>query len=337
MLSVLCWVISWSLLLTGTAWAQADGASAEAMSAEGEPIAAVSEDTAQTAEEIFNELKQAITTQDFSRLGALLAQLSVHYAFPAAGALLFLFIAYLVASFIARIVSSKISKKVDVTLGRFLAKIVRITIMVLALLGVLGTFGINITSFAAMLAAVGFAIGMALQGTLSNFASGIMLIVFRPFKVEDFIKVSGGEGTVEEIALFTTRINTGDNRHIIIPNNEIFGSTIVNYSRNDLRRVDVGIGTAYEADLLQTRQELVNAISQIPGSLQEPEPQVLLSELGGSSIDWQLRVWCRKEAYWAVREAVMEQAKLTLDRAGIGIPYPQMDVHVDGQVSSKSV
>ena len=217
-----------------------------------------------------------------------------------------------------------------------MTKVIRNGLMVLVLLGVLSYFEVDVTGVAAILAALGFAVGMALQGTLSNFAAGIMLLVFRPFKVGDYISVSGTEGTVEEIDLFTTRLNSADNRHLIVPNGEVFGNTLINYSHNEYRRVDVNVGTDYSADLRMTRAALEAAIANVPGAVIDPPTQVYLRELGASSVDWQLRVWCRPADYWGVREYVTAAAKESLDRQGIGIPYPQMDVHVVGKVLAKA-
>ena len=254
---------------------------------------------------------------------------------PAMLLLTALVVTWIVASSIGRYVGGTVAKKVDVTLGKFLTKAIRNLLMAVVLIGVLNKFGIDVTSFAAVLAALGFAVGMALQGTLGNFASGIMLLLFRPFKVDDYVSVADTEGTVEEIDLFTTRLNTPDNRHIIIPNSEIFGSKLENYSRNELRRVDVNVGTAYSADLDQTRTALLRAVARA-GGVPNPEGYVYLKELGASSVDWQLRVWCEPADYWAVREQLTVNAKKELDRAGIGIPYPQLDVHVGGKLLAKA-
>ena len=207
--------------------------------------------------------------------------------------------------------------------------------MVGVAIGVLGYFNVDVTAFAAILAAMSFAVGMALQGTLGNFASGIMLLLFRPFKVEEYIVVADTEGTVEEIDLFTTRINTLDNRHIIIPNSEIFGSKLENYTRNELRRVDVNVGAAYTADIDRTRLALERAIAHT-NCVAEPAGYAYLMDLGASSVDWQLRAWCKPADFWAVREQLVTNAKNEMDKAGIGIPYPQLDVHVGGKLLAKS-
>lgn len=254
-----------------------------------------------------------------------------------------LFIGYLVASWVGRVVGSVVTKRVDVTLGKFLSKAVRnVILIVIAMVVLEQQYKINIAGFAAILAATGFAIGMALQGTLGNFAAGVMLLAFRPFKIDDYIEVADTQGTVEEIDLFTTRLNTVDNRHVIVPNAEIFGAKLENYTRNSVRRVDVNVGAAYEANLDQTRAALTQAVNRIVAEMSEdakldvPMPQVYLMKLGASSVDWQLRVWCDPANYWAVREKLTEAAKLELDKAAIGIPYPQMDVHVVGKVLAKA-
>ena len=177
--------------------------------------------------------------------------------------------------------------------------------------------------------AAGLAVGLAFQGTLANFSSGVMLLVFRPFKVGDVVNAAGVTGKVYETGMFSTTLDTPDNRRIILPNGTVFGSTIENVTHHDTRRVDVTIGVDYAADLDDTRQVLTNSISNIPDTLNEPESQIVLSELGASSVDWTIRIWSNTEDYWGVRETVLESVKKSLDAAGIGIPYPQLDVHLD--------
>ena len=254
-----------------------------------------------------------------------------------------LFISYLAASWLGRMVGGVVTQKVDVTLGKFLSKAVRnLLLLIVAMVVLEQQFDVQVAGFAAILAAAGFAIGMALQGTLGNFAAGVMLLLFRPFKVDDYIAVAGTAGTVEEIDLFTTRLNSPDNRHLIVPNAEIFGAKLENYSRNPRRRVDVNVGAAYDADLDATRLALTRATNQIAqmaaenATVELPQPQVYLQELGASSVDWQLRVWCHPAEFWDIREQLTAAAKIELDRANIGIPYPQMDVHVVGKVMARA-
>ncbi|MBL4698260.1 MAG: mechanosensitive ion channel family protein, partial [Phycisphaerales bacterium] len=198
---------------------------------------------------------------------------------------------------------------------------------------ILGTLGIEVTSFAAILAAVGFAIGMAMSGMLGNIAAGVMLLFFRPFKVGDVANAGGTTGKVIEIGLFTTTFDTPDNRRIIVPNGAIFGGTIENVSFHDTRRVDVEVGTDYGADIDKTREILMATAKACENVLPDPGPGIVLAGLGGSSIDWSIRVWVNAADYWGVKDQLTRDVKYALDNADIGIPYPQMDVHIDGKVA----
>lgn len=267
-----------------------------------------------------------------------LVELGKDYGLPILWAIIILVSAYLIAGMVSRTVTRSLTRaKVEETLARFLGKMVRYLLLIFGVVFALSKFGIDVTAFAAVLAAAGFAVGMALSGTLSNFAAGVMILIFRPFKVGDYIVVSGQEGTVEEVELFTTSINTLDNRHIIVPNGSIFGSVIQNFTRNELRRVDVNVGVAYQADMKQTRSVLTEAIANIEGAASTSDaayqPHAYLVDLGDSSVNWQVRVWCDPAVYWDVRERLTEAAKDALDQAGISIPFPQMDVHLDGTVT----
>ena len=259
-------------------------------------------------------------------------QYGVPYAIGTVKVILVLFVTWIIAGIVARIVTRALDKaKLDETLSKFFSKLTRWTILLLGLLACLSIFGVETTSFAAVIGAAGLAIGLAFQGTLSNFASGVMLLVFRPFKVGQFVKVGGEAGTVYEIDLFTTSLDTTDNRRIIIPNSAIFSSTIENVSHHSKRRVDVNVGTAYEADIDHTRKIFETILQNIDNRLDDPEPQVVLQDLGASSIDWQLRVWCKSEVYWDVKQDLTRTVKYALDREGIGIPYPQMEIHMSKQ------
>ncbi|MGI9516638.1 MAG: mechanosensitive ion channel family protein [Pirellulaceae bacterium] len=262
--------------------------------------------------------------------------LLARFLVPAIMALGFLVLGYFIASFLGRIVGGQVSKRVDVTLGRFLAQVIKYGLMVLIFLSVLGYFGVDVTSFAAVIAAMGFAVGMALQGTLSNFAAGVMLLVFRPFKVGEFILVGGESGTVEQIDLFTTRINTPENLHVIVPNSQVFGATITNYSRNGTRRIEVTVGVDYTADLDRTRRVLEAALAEVPGVLNDPISEVYLSGLADSSVNWTMRAWSGTTDFRAVTERMMEAAKKGLDLNNIGIPFPQLDVHLTSEGEGKA-
>lgn len=253
------------------------------------------------------------------------------------GAIVLLIITIAAAGWAQRATHRVIQRsKLDPALEAFFASMARYTVLVLGFLAVLSVFGISVTSFAAILAAAGFAIGLALQGTLSHFAAGVMLLIFRPFTVGDVVSAAGVTGTVVEIGLFTTLFDTADNRRIIVPNSSIFGSTIENITHHPVRRVDVSVGTAYDADLKTTRKALEQAAASIEGGLRDPVPQVYLSELGGSSIDWSVRVWARTSDYWAVRERLTNAVKEALEAREIGIPYPQLDIHLDNPILPES-
>ena len=250
-----------------------------------------------------------------------------------AGTMVAMFVAWLVAGWTRRMMLRGFERtKFDVTLGRFFSNMARYAILVFAVLGCLGVFGIETTSFAAVLAAGGLAVGLAFQGTLSNFAAGVMLLVFRPFKSGDVVRVAGEIGSIAEIELFTTEMTTPDNRRLIIPNSQIFGSVIENITHHPTRRVEVEVGTAYDADIDRTREVLEAVLKATPMMIEDPAPQVFLAGLGASSVDWKLRVWCKTEDFWDVFQDVVRRAKLGLDEAKINIPFPQTDVHLDEPV-----
>ena len=229
----------------------------------------------------------------------------------------------------ALIVRACTKANVDVTLARFFGQIARWGILLLAILTILGTFGVETTSFAAVLGGLMVGIGMAMSGNLSNVAAGVMLLVFRPFKIGDYVTAGGSSGTVFEIGLFSTTMDTPDNKRIIVPNGSIYGGTIENVSYHDTRRVDVSVGTDYGADLDNVRAVLKKAAGSIEQRLQDKDVAIVLTGLGGSSIDWAVRVWAPSSEYWAVKDELTLRVKNALDGAGIGIPFPQLDVHLD--------
>ena len=254
------------------------------------------------------------------------------YGWPAIQVLLLLIVSYMVAKFVSRIVSKPVRSRVDETLGKFVGKLVYYAIMISVIVAALGKFGFQVASFAAILASAGFAIGMAFQGTLGNFAAGIMLLVFRPFKVGDVISAAGVTAKVNEIDLFTTTFDTPDNRRIIVPNTSITAGSIENISHHSERRVDVSVGCDYSADLQQTRQILTTAAEALSDKMIDGEGrgfQIVLGDLGDSAVGWTVRFWTSANDFWAVKEELTEQVKNKLDAAGIGIPFPQMDVHVN--------
>mgnify|MGYP006421818235 CR=1 FL=1 len=245
-------------------------------------------------------------------------------------ALVIIVVALVIAGWAKRATSRGLDRaNVDPTLGKFFSNMARYLILIIAGIAVLEKFGVSVASLAAVLAAAGFAVGLALQGSLQNFAAGVMLLVFRPFGVGDVVDTAGERGKIFEISLFTTQMDTPDNRRIIIPNGEIFGSTIENVTFHDTRRVDVSVGTDYPASLDETREVLVAAAESVEGRLEDKDVVVYLDSLGDSCINWTVKVWSTTPDYWDVRERLTQAIKDHLDDAGIGIPYPQMDVHLD--------
>ena len=244
-----------------------------------------------------------------------------------------IFVGYLVAKYLSRIISGPVRRKVDETLGRFVGKMIFYTILVGVTGAVLSSLGAPLGGLAAVLAAAGFAIGLAFQGTLSNFASGVLMMVFRPFKVGDVVNAGGVIGKVNEIDLFTTTLDTPDNRRIIVPNSTISGGTIENVSFHLHRRVEVCLGVDYSADLDSTRAALEAAVTKFEMAMITGEGRgsaVVLSGLGDSAVDWKVRVWVAAENYWAVHEGLIGEVKRHLDAVDIGIPFPQLDVHLSG-------
>ena len=219
--------------------------------------------------------------------------------------------------------------KVDNILINFIASIVSTILLLFVVIAALDQLGVETTSLIALIGAAGLAVGLALQGTLQNLASGVMLIIFRPFNDGDFVEAAGVSGVVEEIGIFTTTMRTGDNREIIIPNGEIFGGTITNYSKRATRRVDMVFGIGYDDDIKKAKDIISKILEEDDRILSDPAPLVAVGELADSSVNFNVRPWCNTAEYWNVYFDTHEKVKLTFDAEGISIPYPQMDVHHD--------
>jgi len=216
----------------------------------------------------------------------------------------------------------------DETLVSFAGSMLNFILLLVVIIAALDQLGVDTTSLVALIGAAGLAIGLALQGSLQNFAAGVMLIFFRPFTRGDFVEVVGTSGSVEEINIFNTRLKTGDNKTVIVPNGEIFSGTITNYSHKPQRRIDMVFGIGYEDDLRKAKNILEELISADPRILKDPAPLIAVGELADSSVNFFVRPWVKTEDYWAVYFDLNEQVKLTFDAEGISIPYPQMDVHL---------
>ena len=260
----------------------------------------------------------------------MLGDLATTYGVRIIGVLIVLWITVKLANWMqVKITSTLQKRRFDTTLSIFFGKLARWGLIIAAVLACLGVFGIETTSFAAVIGAAGLAVGLAFQGTLSNFAAGVMLLVFRPFKVGDYIKVSGVEGVVKEIGLFTIALDTLQNHRLVLPNSAVAGQQLDNVTFHEYRRVDIDVGVEYSADIDRTREVLDAALAALPCRNPEWGHQVFLVGLGGSSVDWQVSMWTKPEDYWLVYESLIRAVKYALDDAGIGIPFPQMDVHLD--------
>lgn len=263
-------------------------------------------------------------------LGKLLVQYVIPWGTNFLFALAIFLIGGAVAKWIAKLIGKGLEKsKLDVMLVDFLKNILRWVFMLLVIVAALDQLGIDTTSFIAILGAAGLAVGLALKDSLQNFASGVMLILFRPFKQGDFIKAGGSEGVVEEIRIFSTQLRTPDNMGVIIPNGDVYGGVIVNVTAKETRRIDLVIGIGYDDDLREAKQILEALVSSDERVLKDPAPLVAVGELGGSSVDLLVRPWTKTSDYFATKCDLTERIKLALDDAGISIPYPQMDIHLD--------
>ena len=219
-------------------------------------------------------------------------------------------------------------KNVDPTITGFVGNLTYMALLVFVILAALGQLGIQTTSFIAILGAAGLAIGLALQGSLSNFAAGFLMLIFKPFKVGDYIEAAGVAGTVETIQIFTTTLQTPDNKTIIIPNSGVTNGNIVNYTVKGTRRVDMVFGISYEDDIEKAKQIMADVLGKDDRILKDPPMQIAVSELADSSVNFVVRPWASIENYWGIYFDAMENIKKAFDEAGVSIPYPQRDVHM---------
>ncbi|MCB0423532.1 MAG: mechanosensitive ion channel [Mangrovimonas sp.] len=219
----------------------------------------------------------------------------------------------------------------DVSLQKFLLNFLGWVLKILLILAILAKLGVETTSFAAIIAAAGLAVGMALQGSLGNFAGGVLIMIFKPFKIGDLIEAQGEIGVVKEIEIFTTKLTGLSNKEIIIPNGSLSNGNIINYSTEGTRRVDLVFGVSYDSDIKQTKNVIMDVLTSHPKVLKDPAPVVTVLELADSSVNFATRPWCKTEDYWTVYFDVTEQVKEALDSAGIEIPYPhQVEIQKKG-------
>lgn len=240
---------------------------------------------------------------------------------------------FVIGRWIAKGISSVLKRlmkkaEVDQILISFIGNIVYFALLVVVVIAALDQLGVNTSSVLAIFATAGLAIGLALKDSLSSFAAGVMLVIFKPFKAGDFIEAAGISGVVEKLRIFSTVMRTGDNREITVPNSQIYGGTIVNYSARDTRRIDMTFGIGYDDDIKKAKALIEQAMGEDERILKDPEPVILLMELADSSINFAVRPWVNSSDYWVVRGDLMEKVKEKFDANGISIPYPQTDVHL---------
>lgn len=261
-----------------------------------------------------------------------LKELLLEYSPKVLTALVILIVGLFIIGFIIKVFKKVLSKRnVDETLQKFLANLLSWTLKILLFVSVAAKLGVETTSFAAIIGAAGLAVGLALQGSLANFAGGALIMIFKPFKIGDVIEAQGEIGAVKEIEIFTTKLIGLSNREIIIPNAALSNGNIINYTSLGTRRVDLVFGVSYDADIKQTKEVLMDVLLSNQKILKEPAPTVNVLELADSSVNFAVRPWCNSADYWDVYFGVTEETKLALDKAGIEIPYPhQVEIQKEG-------
>jgi small conductance mechanosensitive channel len=274
---------------------------------------------------------------DFQELFTQLSGLIGAYGLKVIGAILVLFVGRVIAGWGRRAARKGLGHaRLDPTLVPFISGLVYWGVMVFVVVAVLGLFGIPTASFIAVLGAAGLAVGLAMQGTLSNFAAGVMLLIFRPFRVGDLVEVTGTLGIVKEIGIFATQVNTLNNVRVIISNGTVYNEKISNYTANEIRRVDLTVGVSYGDDLELAKRTILSVVTGHPKVLEDPAPQVEVVEMADSSVNFVVRPWCATGDYWRVHFDVTQRCKEELETAGCSIPFPQRDVHLfprDGAVA----
>lgn len=271
-----------------------------------------------------------IAEQVLTKISEFLAQ----YGLQIVGAILILVIGRWLAKFLSKLSAKAMTRaKVEPTIISFAEHFVYIALLICVILAAVKKAGVDTTMFAASLAAAGLAVGLALQGSLSNFASGILLLIFRPIRVGEFVEIGGVAGTVKDIQIFNTILDSPDNVRIIVPNAQVTGGNIKNYTSNGTRRVDLVIGVAYEDDLKKARTIIEKVLGKEDRILVDPAATVAVSELADSSVNFVVRPWVKTSDYWDVYFALTEGIKVALDKGGISIPFPQRDLHIKSPIS----
>lgn len=277
-----------------------------------------------------------VSMDDVNELLEKAETVGLEFAINLITALLIYFIGKWIVSIVVKALRKLMEKNsIDKTLETFICNLVRVSLLVVVIIAAVGALGVQTTSLIAVMGAAGLAVGLALQGSLSNFAAGVLIVLFRPYKVGDFVEAAGVSGTIEEVQILTTIMKTPDNKRIIVPNSQIMGSIITNYSANATRRVDMTFGVGYDDDLDQVRKELTALVEADERILKDPPYQIVVKELADSSVNFVVRVWANTSDYWGIYFDMTEAVKKRFDEVGISIPYPQTDVHLH-QVDAKA-
>ncbi len=270
-----------------------------------------------------------VTNFDFEGLFQKVAEMAATYGIQLLLAILVLIVGLMVIKSITKgAVKMMTRSKMSESLIPFLKSLISISLKLLLIISVLDMVGIEMISFVAVLGAIGLAVGLALQGTLQNFAGGVIILIFKPYKVGDYIETQGYAGSVKEIQIFTTTLNTPDNKIIIIPNSPIATGSLINYSAQPTRRVDFTFGIGYSDDIDEARKIILQIVESHDKTFSEPAPFVRVVELADSSVNFAARVWAKSSDYWDIYFDITEQVKKEFDKRGISIPFPQQDVHV---------
>lgn len=264
------------------------------------------------------------------RAAAAVIAIVTTYGLSVIGAILMLILGWVAASWVGHAIWTSLGrvKRIDAMLRGFISSMVKYFILAVTVIAVLGQFGVQTTSFVAVMGAAGLAIGLALQGTLSDLAGGVMLLIFRPFKVGDFINGGGHSGTVKNLTLFTTELATPDNVLLIVPNSDLWGHAITNFSINPTRRFDIAIGVSYSDDLERALRVMAEVCAAEARIMKDPAPNIFVDSLGDNSVNLVARVWSLSGDFWALRSDLTRDLKLAFDRNGLTVPFPQRDLHV---------
>ena len=266
---------------------------------------------------------------DWNQVIVMLKTTGVEFAINLVTAIAIFYVGRMVVGLLMRGLKKMMQvQEVDVTLQTFVANLLRMVLLTVVIITAIGALGIQTTSFIAILGAAGLAVGLALQGSLSNFASGVLIVLFRPYKVGDFVEAAGISGVVEEVQILTTVLKTGDNKKVIVPNGQIMDSVITNYSANERRRVDMVVGVSYDDDLDKVRSTLEQLVAADDRILDDPACTIAVSALADSSVNFVVRPWVKSADYWGVMFDLTEAIKKRFDKEGISFPFPQQDVHL---------